>query len=109
VTEGRSTSCSTTWGDGVATGSLCFESFGPNAPGDYIPPASNLERRTTDMMAGLGPDLLRQADDERRRRFEDDGYVFVEITDEELFSAPEVARERVRVEGGEVLNVGSVA
>jgi very-short-patch-repair endonuclease len=102
-------------------------------PGDYVPPATNLERRAIEVLAGFGIEwrrqvdlgaemwtgrvdlyadrrplvvevqsekfhtalLDRQADDLRRRRLEDDGFVVVEITDEEVWCAPDVARRRV--------------
>jgi len=102
-------------------------------PNDYVPPASNLERRATDVLAPLRLSLDRQVDSggeqwsgrvdlrdrwlplvieiqsekyhsalldrlvdaARRDQLERDGFVVVEITDDELWTAPEVARDRV--------------
>lgn len=103
--------------------------------GDYVPPASNLERRGTEVLSGfgivwrrqvdLGDDqwrgrvdlygdplplivevqsekyhtalLDRVADEKRRAGLERAGFTVVEITEEELWGAPEIAWERVAV------------
>jgi very-short-patch-repair endonuclease len=102
-------------------------------PGDYVPPATNLERRAIEVLGGLGVEwrrqvdlgaemwtgrvdlcadrrplivevqsekfhsalLDRQADAVRRSRLEEDGFVVVEVTDDEVWCAPDVARHRV--------------